>query len=792
MTPRNTFTLALAFFLSGFVTLAYETAFIKFFSPILGLGISSISAILCAFFGGAALGNYAACLLIGKFRNPLALFLMLELLAAGYLLALPTQRDAVVDVYLSVSNLIASENARHLIRFSVALIAMLLPALAVGISFPLFLAFLDAGQHKSIYRLYGLNLLGGAFGCFSTGFFLLPRFGVQKSILFAVAANLVTLSLILCNFWKRPDLVRAQARGRIRKSGDAMFFFIYFFLGLFTAILTFILFRILLIFIGGTVYSFSVLTTTALLSSAIGSFGAKRIYDAISRRKSGLDSLLHLLGLVAIFSMAPLYMLYFSDPGAVAAPMNDWLKTTGLSFLLALAFAVPVTLLIGASFYVINRSLDSRRDLYRANAVLFSVYGVGMILGTLLCPFVFLKFIGVQDTWLLAVFVLFVFVIILSAKKHGVAKMDPVLGAQGLVLIALLLALPRDILQKKYSEIFGKIVYYKESPGDIAFVYQVPNERQDVRLGFHDGRGTCATRKSENFVARMLAHTSMLMHPGAKDILIISFGCGNTASAFSKYPVTKIDIVDISPSVRDTAKFFWTNEGVLGDSRVRLYIDDGRNFLLHSEKRYDIIQIELPNLLSDGVVYLYTQEFYRIAREKLNPDGMISQWINSAKSGRDASLSLINTILTEFPNAALFGSHWALWVNAKNSGAQDLFPYNSDLTKNFSDEHVRRDLSAIGLDFEKIFSTLLAYGDRLSAAAMPYSVLTDDHTAVDYLVPRLYFENIFSGNLNRPLDLRAPNFIDEFPGIAPDEPALTRYPLKIRRKISYALSKKNI
>ena len=53
------------------------------------------------------------------------------------------------------------------------------------------------------------------------------------------------------------------------------------------------------------------------------------------------------------------------------------------------------------------------------------------------------------------------------------------------------------------------------------------------------------------------------------------------------------------------------NGGVLGDSRVSVYVNDGRQHLqMQPNAVYDLITLEPPPITHAGVAALYSREFY--------------------------------------------------------------------------------------------------------------------------------------------------------------------------------------
>ncbi|MBM4371617.1 MAG: hypothetical protein FJ098_08180, partial [Deltaproteobacteria bacterium] len=69
-------------------------------------------------------------------------------------------------------------------------------------------------------------------------------------------------------------------------------------------------------------------------------------------------------------------------------------------------------------------------------------------------------------------------------------------------------------------------------------------------------------------------------------------------------------------------------EDLAADPRLHLEMNDGRNFLLLTDRRFDVIVVDAsPPLFSSGTVNLYSLEFVRLAAERLREDGILAIWV---------------------------------------------------------------------------------------------------------------------------------------------------------------------
>jgi hypothetical protein len=116
-------------------------------------------------------------------------------------------------------------------------------------------------------------------------------------------------------------------------------------------------------------------------------------------------------------------------------------------------------------------------------------------------------------------------------------------------------------------------------------------------------------------------------------VLIIGAGSGtDTALALAKR-AKHVDAVEIDPTLAQIGRDFHP-EGVYGDPRVTVHVNDGRAFLNRSRELYDLIVYALPDSLTlvsstAGVrleSFLFTEESMAEARVHLAPGGLFAMY----------------------------------------------------------------------------------------------------------------------------------------------------------------------
>jgi spermidine synthase len=138
---------------------------------------------------------------------------------------------------------------------------------------------------------------------------------------------------------------------------------------------------------------------------------------------------------------------------------------------------------------------------------------------------------------------------------------------------------------------------------------------------------------------------------------VIGLGTGNTLRAVSLFPFQKIDVVEIAPHIVEAARQWFgdVNAGVLDrDPRVKLTVADGRNFLLLTQERCDLITIAVSSIWISGEADLYNREFYELCRRHLCDRGVLQQWVQIHHMRPQDLLVILNTAAQVFPHVAFF------------------------------------------------------------------------------------------------------------------------------------------
>ncbi|MCH8891905.1 MAG: fused MFS/spermidine synthase, partial [Chloroflexi bacterium] len=141
-----------------------------------------------------------------------------------------------------------------------------------------------------------------------------------------------------------------------------------------------------------------------------------------------------------------------------------------------------------------------------------------------------------------------------------------------------------------------------------------------------DGK-TQSTERDEHIYHETLVHPAMLCHPGPKQVFIGGGGEGGTLrEVLAHRSVERATMVDLDPEVVELCRKYLPNhhQGSFDDPRTHLLHEDARGYLENTSDSYDAIILDLVDPLEGGTAaLLYTQEFYAIAKARLNPGGVL-------------------------------------------------------------------------------------------------------------------------------------------------------------------------
>src|SRR5258706_595857 len=100
------------------------------------------------------------------------------------------------------------------------------------------------------------------------------------------------------------------------------------------------------------------------------------------------------------------------------------------------------------------------------------------------------------------------------------------------------------------------------------------------------------------------------------------------------------------------------NPQLAHDPRLHTLFAHRRHFLLTTHEKFDIITSDPINPWVKGAATLYTQDYFELCKRRLNPGGLVTQWVPLYESTSDAVRSEVATFFRAFPASSSWGTDW--------------------------------------------------------------------------------------------------------------------------------------
>ena len=758
------------FFLSGATSLLYEVVWFKKLHLVFGVSIFAIGAVVAAFMLGLAIGSRWAASNRWIRRDPLIAYAWMEIGIALFALLFPMLVRYSEMSYLFLFRFLPNHFIiQSIVRFLCSFVILLPATFMMGVTLPaLSQVVVDDPERMAgkVGWLYGINTLGGVAGIILTGFYTLEHFGIQGSIYLGLIGN---LSIGICALgltrhrsyrnWKQNNEKKEKdttIKG-VKETRTPLFTFAAITVmvtGLISMTSEIVWTRSLVFYIHNSTYAFSSVLVIYLFGIAIGA-----ILGALLVRysKNPLHLLIITLALICmvtllsitIYRNLPLVVkfvlgssrvlsnTYSATPDTPLGVVENWL--TVLMVILVQVFAVLFlpTVLFGFIFPIALRLVRQGRDT-TAGVVgkLYAANTIGSVVGTILGTFVLVTVFGTsRSLLLLAWFPVPLIIFSICKEIAGIKRKIMLLSIFFIVMIVgSIFSAPKDFYREMFEKRFGNVVWFSEG---ISETVAVCEPTVGIKwINFSDGRGASGSVSYKG--GWLYAHVPILLHPNPRSALVICFGTGNTLGAASRHQLERLDCVELSSEVVKASHLFKeTNHDVANNKNVSIIIEDGRNYLLATDKLYDIITEEPPLIHTSGVINLYTKEFYELCSRRMTKNGIMAVWLATWELQETELKMLVKAFVEVFPHTSLWDCiHTYEWLLI---GSKERLKIDLDVLKQrMSEDKLAGDLKKIqDIESPANFLALYLKGRKfLVDFAGDVDPVIDDKTVVDYTTPR--------------------------------------------------------
>jgi len=789
------------FFLSGAAALMYEVAWVRQLSLVFGGTHLAVTTVLSIFMGGLALGSALIGKEVDKVEKPLKLYAFLELgiaLAAVAFIVLmkiyPFFYDFLVDGD-------SSRVYRTIVRVVFSFIALIVPTTLMGGTLPVLTRFVSGHPGKLVMKLsllYGFNTLGAVAGTAAAGFVLLSYYSLTATLYTAIGANiLIGLAALLLQ--RREELLRPGSKNErsvtSELGGDRTEMPEHLVGGMSTEVpLRLVLMgigisgfcalgyevlwtRILTLTIGTSVYGFTImliafLTGIALGSKAYGILGKvlPSIRKNLTRKIAGFGIVQLIIGgaaLLVTFHIRdlPVHSIalreYFLSMGMESFEARQWANMA-----VALLYMFVPAFFMGAAFPIAGDVNIARSGkLGHAVGQVLAYNTVGAIFGSAISGFLLIYLLGIERSLqLLTVVNLGLgLLVIVSVKENRLVNWGVALACIACLLFLTFndnafrmwdqkfFAIFQNNQPESYDTPFKKrdaimntnVLYYHEGADSTISAVQPKGGMKGVLV---NGKVVASSSLRDQQCQYTLGHLPMLAHPDPRKVLVVGLGTGMTLGATSVHPeVEELTLAEIEPGVLGAARNFAEyNHDVLNDPKLKIVFNDGRNFLMTTDKKYDVITADPIHPWTRGSGYLYTDEYFRLASQHLLPGGVMCQWLPIYEMSEGDLKSVVKTFSRNFA----YTMAWLTEYDAEIIGSNNPILFDEqELEKRIAFPPVAEDLKRVMMGSSEAFLSYFIMGDAgMRAFGRDGVVNTDDNLYLEFSAPQSLEKNTMGSN----------------------------------------------
>ena len=675
--------IVLIYFFSGICSLIDEVVWVRLLKLTLGNTVYASSIVVSVFMGGLALGSLIMSRYADQIKKRLRLYAILEVCATIAALSLPWFLKLMDGAYQHFFvRYDPSPQILLLVQVIVSSILLLIPAMVMGSTLPLLGRYVTSLQERVgrlVGRLYALNMLGAALGCFLAGFILIRIAGIMGTIYIAAGINLLVAisAFILSRSYdftsdaktKSNDSINIKTNSNKTVASYSFILMIAFFCsGLISIGYELIWMRSIVFVLGGPTYVFAAVLTIYLsgnvLGAWIGSILSKRLkYPAVA---FGIS--LTCLGILGIFYIN---WLDIWQSKILSAFVSDTINFWESPMIRALFFPVfnsfflffipAIAMGIGFPF-ALQAWSNYRHKVGQTTGVVYGVNTIGAVLGGLLVGFLFIPLLGVQRSVMLlgltGLWLGIIMILIFATEVRIKWRISYLTLAVSITIVSFLI--PSDLFKRQF-------ISYTKQKTNILAVKEGINTTVSVHQG-ESGELTLATSGIKvagdlpgfSITQKILGHLGIFLNKNTNQVLSVGFGTGESANCLSKHDLESVEIIEIAPELVDISLKYFShlNSGEqLLEKNVQIKFMDAKNYLHLTDNHYDLIVTDAinPRQIAENAS-LYTKEYFRNASDRLNPGGILGCWLPVNEIPESCINSILGTFKEVFPYITIWMS----------------------------------------------------------------------------------------------------------------------------------------
>jgi spermidine synthase len=409
-------------------------------------------------------------------------------------------------------------------------------------------------------------------------------------------------------------------------------------------------FRVLTLLSDHRAHTFSAIVAIVLLGIGAGSLAMVRL------KRRGIDPAMTLAAVLFALGAAGLLWLpvvtgLSSVLGGVLAAFSPTPSRSGVPLAVALLVTFVPCVLMGMSFPLAVQVYTRRsRDLGQSVGRMYAVNLIGATAGSVLAGFLLLPMLGAHRT--LAVLAL-ACCGAAALMLHRGGRRGQAFLASGILVAAtsLVLVVPGNLLDALFAELYPRARVLASHEDVEATVTLARHD--DVTVMYINGAHQADNSPATLQVHRLIGSIPCLVHPGVQDALVVGMGGGTTSGAIARCVSRSLTIVEISPGVVEAARTFHVENANIADSHnAEIVVADGRNYLLLTDRRFDLVTADTIRPIHAHSGNLYSRDYYLLMASRLKENGIVLQWIDLSLRDHEERI-LMRTFASAFPHVAM-------------------------------------------------------------------------------------------------------------------------------------------
>ncbi len=666
---------------SGLCALIYQTVWLRELRLIFGASTPSSAAVLGIFMGGLGFGGLILGRRASQWKRPLEAYGNLELLIAILVAISPLFIEVARWVYLAMGGSAAMGPVpATLFRLvlstlvlgpSVFLMGGTLPAAARAVT-----SQADEGR-LALAALYGLNTIGAVLGVFSGTFFLFEVLGFRTTLWAACLINiLVALAARALSKQYKEDIEPDPPQAEDAKGAASRRWLMLaaaFVTGFVFLLAELVWYRLSSPILGGSTYTFGVILGMALL----GIGGGGLLYSLVGTRVKATGGQFALTcTLQAVCLVLP--FAWGDGLAVLASSLRDWGATS--FWTLAMGWCVMAAVLVLPSAFVAGYQFplmmalkgQGERNVATDVGEIYAANTLGSIAGSLLGGFVLIPVLGAELSWLLCGGLLLILGVAFLARS---AQQEPRMVPAFFVLAGLAAMCfwshGPSAMWRHTSVGAGREKLTHASRNEAIAHRNALNRRV---MEQHEGRESSLAFVRASSLAVLVNGKSdgdavdeavttvglglvpAIIHGNPKTAYVIGLASGVTGGWLAEVPgMERVDVAEIEPDMLPFADLVAeANFNIMKHPKANVLLGDGRELLIATDARYDLIVSEPSNPYRAGIASFYTREFYTESLERLNEGGIFAQWIQGYEVDPEAIAMIARTMHEVFGHVSLW------------------------------------------------------------------------------------------------------------------------------------------